>query len=178
MTIILILLLIVILIPAILFLIFVKKFNGIKEVSIILLSIVIIFIGCNYIFKKSDKEIIVEKLYDSKLPLINNYKIIKSIKEENWDYYYEYELKISNIDKQKIINEISTSKKFQKLNESEFDDYIKNEYFKELFNNEMQQNYSVDNIYIRKISYPNSSREFEITIDSKTNELKILDHYF
>lgn len=178
MTIILIFLLIFIFIPTALFFIFVKKFNGIKKVLIILLSTVTIIIACNYIFTKSDEEIIVEKLYEAKLPLISNYEIIKSVIEENWDYYYEYELKISNIDKEKIIDEISKAKKFQKLKENEFDDFIKNEYLKEIINNEIQQNYNIDDLYIRKISFPNSSREFEITIDSKTNELKILDHYF
>ncbi|KEY18710.1 hypothetical protein [Kaistella antarctica] len=178
MTIILIFLLIFILIPTVLFFIFVKKFNGIKTVSIILLATVTISIGCLYIFKKSDAEVIIEKLNESKLPLISNYKINKSVTEENWDYYYEYELKISNIDKEKIINEISKAKKFQKLKENQFDDYIKNEYLKEIINNQIQQNYNIDDLYIRKISFPNSSREFEITIDSRTNELKILDHYF
>jgi len=138
----------------------------------------LIFVGFNYVFKKSDSNIVKEKLYESKLPVIENFKIIKSINEENWDYYYEYELKISDNDKQKIINEISNSKKFQKLTESEFDNFIKTEYFKENINNIIYQNYNVNDIYIRRISYPNSSREFEITIDSKTNELKILDHYF
>ena len=174
---ILIIILILILIPISLFIIFVKKFNGIKEVSIIIFSIVLIFIGFNYILKKSDTDIIKEKLYEAKLSNVNDYKILTSNNEENWDYYYEYELKISNEDKTKLINEISKSNKFKKIQEIEFDDYRKNEYSKELNNDQIIQNYNIKNIYIRRITFPNSSREFEIEIDSETNKLKILDHY-
>lgn len=131
-----------------------------------------------FILKKSDKDIIKEKLYEAKLSNVNNYKILTSNNEENWDYYYEYELKISNEDKTKLVNEISKSKKFQKVQEKEFDDYRKNEYSKELNNDQIIQNYSIENIYVRKITFPNSSREFEIEIDSESNKLKILDHYY
>lgn len=177
MILILVIIFILIIISIALFFIFVKKFNGVKEVSIILLSTFLVVIGVSHFLKESKSEIINDRLYESKLSPINNYKILKSTDEGNWDYYYEYQLKISNEDKVKLIKEISDSKKFQKINKNEYDDFINNEYLKQLSENQVVQNFNVENSYFRIITFPKSSRKIEIEINSINNELKILDYY-
>ena len=168
--------LILILIPIVLFFIFVKKFNGLKEVAIILISLITIILAWSYFFGNSETDIIKQKLTESNLKLNNYYKILNSNDEQTLiDYYTDYEIQISNQDKIELSNNIRNSEKFKKLNQNDYDSYWKNEYEKELINNQTVRNYNIDEYYFRTITFPNSSRKLEIRIDTIKNKLRLSD---
>ncbi|WP_124642925.1 hypothetical protein [Amniculibacterium aquaticum] len=173
---IIIILLLLIIIPSILFFIFVKKFNGLKEVSIILGSLILLIFACVYFFQDSDSEIIVQKLTESNFKLNDKFKVFNKSEEQTLiDYYTDYEILISEKDKLNLINKIRNSKKFKKINQDDYSSYWKNEYEKELIDNQTVRNYNINQFYFRTITFPNSSRKLETKIDTIKNELRITD---
>ena len=176
MILIILILLLLIIIPSVLFFILVKKFNGLKEVSIIIVSLCSLLFASYYFFKSSDSENIEQKLTESDLKLFDNFKILNANDEQTLvDYYTDYEILISEKDKFKLIAKIKNSKKFKTINSEEFDSYWNNEYEKELVNNQTIRNFKINQTYVRTITFPNSSRKLETEIDTINNVLRITD---
>jgi len=168
--------LVLIIISPILFFVFVKKFDGFKEVTIIFVSLTIMIIAWFYFFGNSDADIINQKLSESNLKLNNQYKILNSNKVQTLiDYYTDYDIQITDEDKLGLSNKIKNSKKFRKIKQNDYDSYWKNEYEKELINNQTVRNYNLDEYYFRTITFPNSSRKMEIRIDTIKNKLRLTD---
>ena len=137
---------------------------------------IIIVVACSYFFQDSDSDIIVQKLNESDLSLNDKFKILNSKNEQTLiDYYTDFEVQISENDKIDLINQILNSKKFRKIKSEDLSSYWKNEYEKELVNNQTVRNYSLNKFYYRTITFPNNSRKLEIQIDSTKNELRITD---
>lgn len=176
MIILVVILLLLIIIPFILFFIFTIKFNGIKEVSIILGSLILLIIAYVYFFQSSDSEIIEQKLTESNLNLNDKFKVLNKIDNQTLiDYHIDYEILISEEDKLNLINKIRNSKKFKKTNQEEYNAYWENELEKEVTDNQIIRNYNINQFYFRTITFPNSSRKLEIEIDTIKNELRIID---
>ena len=103
-------------------------------------------------------------------------KILNSKDEQTLiDYYTDYEIQISEKDKSKLVNQIRNSKKFNRIKSEDFSSYWKNEYEKELVNNQTIRNFSINEFYYRIITHPNNSRKLETQIDTIKNELRITD---
>jgi len=154
----------------------VKKFNGLKEVSIIIVSLLILLFAGYYFFQSSDFENIERKLTESDLKLSDNFKIVNANDEQTLvDYYTDYEILISEKDKFRLINDIKNSRKFKTVKSEEFDSYWNNEYEKELVNNQTIRNFKINQTYVRTITFPNSSRKLETEIDTINNVLRITD---
>ena len=118
----------------------------------------------------------IEKLTESNFKLNDKFKVFNKSEEQTLiDYYTDYEILISEKDKLNLINKIRNSKKFKKINQDDYSSYWKNEYEKELIDNQTVRNYNINQFYFRTITFPNSSRKLETKIDTIKNELRITD---
>ncbi|MDY3345170.1 hypothetical protein PG326_07905 [Riemerella anatipestifer] len=174
---IIILILSIFILSIILFFIFVKKFNGLKDVSIIISCILVLVFASFYIFGDSDSEIVKNILNESKLKLNDDFKIVNNEDSQTLvDYHINYEISISEKDKNNLISQIESTKKFQRLkDENEYDDYLKNEYVKEVDGSQIIRNFFLKNGYYRMITFSNSSRKLEIEVEATENKVKITD---
>ena len=176
MIILILILLLVIIILLIAFFIFVKKFNGLKEVLIILGSTFILIYALFYFLEDSDAEIISQKLVESNLHLSDNFKIIDAQDDQSLvDYYTSFNLIISEKDKNQLIQNIRNAKKFKKMEERDLSDFWRDEYSKQLVGEQLIRNYSVKQNYFKQITFTGKSRTLEIKIDTIKNELQITD---
>jgi len=169
-------LLLIITIPFIAFFIFVKKFNGLKEVFVILGSTFILIFALFYFLEESDSEIISHKLVESNLFLNDGYKIIDAQDHQSVvDYYTSFNLLISENDKNQLIRNVRNAKKFKIMEEKDLGDYWRDEYSKEWVGEQSIRSYSVKHIYSKHITFSGKSRTLEIKIDSAKNKLQITD---
>lgn len=174
--IILILLLIIIITLLTAFFIFVKKFNGLKEVTIILGSIFILIFALSYFLQDSDSEIISHKLAESNLYLNDNFKIIDAQDDQSLvDYYTNFNLIISENDKNQLIRIIKNAEKFKKMEERDLSDYWRDEYSKQLVGEQLVRSYSVKQNYYKHITFSGKSRPLQVKLDSAENKLQITD---
>lgn len=169
-------LVLVIIIPFIAFFIFVKKFNGVKEVLIILGSTFLLIFALFHFLEDSDSEIISNKLVESNLQLNDNFKI-KDVQNEQSlvDYYTNFTLIISENDKNQLIRKIRNAEKFKKIEEKELNGYWRDEYSKQLVGEQLVRSYRVKEKYYKYITFSGKSRTLEIKIDTIKNELQITD---
>lgn len=169
-------LLLIIIIPFIAFFIFVKKFDGLKEVLVILGSTFILIFALFYFLEESDSEIISQKLVESNLILNDSFKIIEAHDNQSLvDYYTSFNLIISENDKNQIIRNVRNTKKFKKMEEKDMGDYWRDEYSQDLVGEQLIRSYSVKHIYYKHITFSEKSRTLEIKIDSVNNTLQITD---
>jgi hypothetical protein len=122
----------------------------------------------------SDSDIINRTLKESNLNLTDDFKIIDSENTHSIvDYYIDYTFLISENDKNNLVNKIRKSKKFAKV--KDFDEYLEDEYQEELTNNQLIRNYKINELYVRTITFANSSRKLEIEVDTIKNIVNIND---
>ena len=161
-----------------------KKF-GKKKLGIIISRILILatvlailaFVFEDSLFFKSDVK---KYLSEQKVELKDEFKIQNNESGGLKDYYHKFELKISDSDKQRIINQIKSSDNYLDEINNEF--YLPELAINRYEGDTLYANYQTDWEYKKAIFYPNGKGNTptyrEISISKEKNELtfeEILD---
>ncbi len=149
----------------------VPKIGKIISISLILIVLYLIIISFfeDYFFTKNDAEML---LNQQNIILKDDFQIIKNESMTAiGEYYMTFKIKISNNDKNRIVNEIKKSKNFT-TNDISVETLIQNENIDTHFGKRIVLNHETKLFFVRELFEPNGDGFAPTWTNTKVNKFK------